>query len=80
MPFFYVDLTSLGADCLDSLDGFWNSAQQDLSTQARLTGVKVRRFLSRGRRVCRRVVDRLRVAGMFKRSESADKRPIIKKG
>ena len=78
MPVFVWDYKSCVAQYSDALDGFLASARGSMVTRARLTGLRMRRLLSRGRRMVRRAGLSLAGAGRYARSE--DKRPIIRLG
>lgn len=78
MPFFYLDSRVVAEDCWNSLDGFMTSTRGVLRAKARLTGLQVRRLLSR----CRRMLLRARAAvgGARVKMRSEDRRSIIKQG
>ena len=78
MPVFFWDCAASVAPYSDALDGFLTSARGSVVTRARLTGLKMRRLLTRGRRMFRRA--RLSLSGTWSLMRSEDQRPIIKPG
>ena len=78
MGVFFLDWSAAGEEFSDSLDGLLTSARVAASGGMRMTGLRLRRVMARGRRMLRRVRARACVFKGFSRSE--DRKPIIKQG